>query len=252
MNSFARRAALLSAALIAAFACRGTRVHDATFAGTSVDLQYDLPREITSTTEFCAGAHSILVSLDTTSGSGAQFSTLLFGTDGTLKGCGKPACRNDVDLVFTGLKRVIVEWTDVTPAQYENSFSANVVCRGVATDETNGTGAIPPFGGLSRTTDSAGVSHFHARLPVLRVGDLNPLFTTTAGAIVAPWAAASGFQSDLSGARTGTGGKIVVAGGGIPGSALKNTWIFDPRSISGSAGPDLGHVRIGLTAIRIR
>ena len=238
--------ALLAAGVLIA-SCRDDGAKDGG-PGPALSLEIELRAPGTQTvTALCTtAAGAVLVTIDDDADPARTF-RFLFSTSGQLFGCGGAACTTEESVLQTALvdpRKVSVEVIDLSPDQFVATAAYDVLCRGVA-DVRVGTDLT-----------MAG-SALRARVKMLRVGGINPLFDGTGDHPTNQFLAGSPLRAAPANgtpARTGSGGGIVFAGGFdvTTGAATAAIHLFDPVTLSLRAAPvTMQELRGGLTATAI-
>ena len=137
----------------------------------SVDLDAPVNGAWTQVSSVCAGAFSFLVSLDVDGDRDFEWRFAFDPDERTLWGCPGGECPDStIDAHLGTPRRILVEGITRAPGDYANG-AHDVVCRGMADLESEmGSIAI---------ADSGALQVIQTHVPMLRIGDLNGVYTTT-------------------------------------------------------------------------
>ncbi len=240
--------------VLCVFAC--SRKHKATLylpaEETSVSIDFSLPVGVVSGTsltfeDVCHGTRAYLVSFGNADSAAAWDYRFLLDTAGNLFGCASGPCSGKIQVSLSHVTRAMFEGIDVSADAYAAAADVNIVCRGIA-DSRLGMGQIvnspvPTPSATSTTQPPALSAEIAVHIPLLRIGEFNPTFTT-ASPIGGRQAAAT---LSFSPARSATGGMIVVGGSD---NADDRIFRFDPTKISVAVdAATLSEPRIGPRAV---
>ena len=159
---------------------------------TSVSLDFSLPVGVVSGTsltfqDVCHGTRAYLVSFGTADSAAAWDYRFLLDTAGNLFGCASGPCSGKIQVSLSHVSRAMFEGIDVSAAAYAAAANVNVVCRGIA-DSRLGMGQIvnspvPTPSATSTTQPPALSSEIAVHIPLLRIGEFNPTFTSASTAV---------------------------------------------------------------------